>query len=970
MSCPTIKRIAGLIPLIALFSILFPIETRASFPIVKNFSRHTYSGGSQNWAVSQDGSGAMLFGNNEGLLLFDSRSWQKANVLNKTAVRSVLADDESRRIYVGASYDFGYFEPDSANNRPRYRSLVPALPENTPVFSDVWHIMKKDRDIWFQTDYMLICCRNGACRHIESQKKITASAIFGTDIYVGFQDGGLARVNGEELGAMPSADLIHDKICALLPMPGNRLLVVTSFSGLFLFDGSEMHKYNTDIDSFLQENQCFSAAISENEIIFGTVNNGAVIKNFLTGENTFINVDSGLQNNTVLGCGFDNLGNIWLCLDNGIDYVQMNSPVRNLLGAESTFGTGYVTLLKDKTLYLGTNQGLYAMQYPAPAAARIPDVKSLLKGQVWNIDTIGQTLFISSDAGIYYGTGPSLRKIENAPGAWSVTPIKTKPGYAMASTYDDFYLLHRTPAGTWVADGKIKGYSDVGGRPLEDSDGQWWIGHWLKGVYRLKPDKDFTKFTTVKLYTSAHGLPSDNDNVVMRLFGEIVVSTADDIYRFDRASGTFVPEENINHLLGPTSTSRIYTSPAANEAWVVSYRGVNVLSGNIAGSAPLSPDSLTYRRLAKNFIPGYEQLNFVTPNKILVPCRDGFYEVSTNRPITPPQETPPRITAVYANQDSLLYAGIIFVDNARTLTVPYSLNSLRFEYLSGEFCDDEAVHYSVMLENYDKQWSPLSDATGKEYTHLHEGDYVFHVKAVDDFTGHTAFTTLPFTVLPPWYRSSVAKLFYFILVLVTVYFCWIAFRIYSRRAATAMELRKNREMEEINRAAQKEALEKDFEIERLKSEKLEYDFKHKTAELSNIIMNVIRKNEILLDISDHLTHIQGSLSTETTTKIDKQIEKIKSLISENISHDDDWKNFTSNFDVVYENYLARLSKEYPILTPADLRLCAYLKMGLSSKDIAPLMNITFRSVEMSRYRLRKKLGLDRAVNLTEFLSNF
>lgn len=970
MRCPAIIKITAAMHFLTLLSILIPGVAHASFPIVKNFSRHTYSAGSQNWAVAQDGSGAMLFANNEGLLLFDSRTWQKANVSNNTAVRSILVDNESRRIYVGASYDFGYFEPDSANNRPRYHSLVPSLSENTPGFSDVWHIMKKDRDIWFQTDYMLICNRDGTCRHIESQKKITASAIFGTDIYVGFQDGGLARVNGEELGTMPSTGQIHDKICALLPMPGNRLLVVTSFSGLFTFDGFEMRKYDTDIDSFLQENQCFSAAISENEIIFGTVNHGAVIKNILTGENTFINVESGLQNNTVLGCGFDKSGNIWLCLDNGIDYVQINSPVRNLLGAESTYGTGYVTLLKDNTLYLGTNQGLYALKYPAPAVAALPDVKSLLKGQVWNIDTIGRTLFISSDAGIYYGSGHSLRKIDDAPGAWSVTPIRAKPGYALASTYDNFHLLRRTPSGAWVDDGKVKGYSDVGGRPLEDSDGQWWIGHWLKGVYRLKPDSDFTKFTTVKLYTSADGLPSDNDNVVMRLFGEIVVSTADNIYRFDRASGTFIPEENTNRLLGPTSTSRIFASPSANEAWVVSYRGVSVLTGNLAGSAPLTPDSLTYRRLAKNFIPGYEQLNFVTPNKILVPCRDGFYEVSTNRPITPPQEIPPRITAVYANQDSLLYAGIIFVDSERVLSVPFSLNSLRFEYLSGEFCDDEAVHYSVMLENYDKQWSPLTDATGKEYTHLHEGDYVFHVKAIDDFTGRTAYATLPFTVLPPWYRSSVAKLFYFILVLATVYFGWIGFRIYSRRAATAMEQRKNREMEEINRAAQKEALEKDFEIERLKSEKLEYDFKHKTAELSNIIMNVIRKNEILLDIADLLTHIQGTLSSESTSKIDKQIEKIKSLISENISHDDDWKNFTSNFDVVYENYLARLSKEYPMLTPADLRLCAYLKMGLSSKDIAPLMNISFRSVEMSRYRLRKKLGLDRAVNLTEFLSNF
>jgi len=940
----------------------------ASFPIVKNFTRNAYAAGSQNWAVAQDRSGAMLFGNNEGLLMFDSRSWQKVNVTNNTAVRSILIDDERPRIYVGASFDFGYFEPDSSNNRPRYHSLAQSLPKNSPGFSDVWNILKLGHEIWFHTDYMLICLTDDTCYYVESPKKITASAIFGSEIYVGFQDGGLAHVNGDELRSISSP--IDDKICALLPMPGDRLLVATSFSGLFSFDGNEISKYSTDIDSFLRENQCFSAAITNHEIIFGTVNNGAVIKNIHNNENTFINVESGLQNNTVLNCGFDNSGNVWLCLDNGIDFVQINSPVRNLLGAESTFGTGYVTMLRGNTLYLGTNQGLYAMHYPAASTPNIPDVKPLLKSQVWSIDTIGPTLFISSDAGIYYGKGPALRKIDGIPGAWSVTPIRTKPGYALASTYDNFYLLRKSDPDTWTSVCKIRGYSDVGGHPLEDEDGRWWIGHWLKGVYRLKPTPDFSSFENVRLYTSEHGLPADNDNVVMRLFGEIVISTVDNIYRFDRNSDTFVPDTRTNKMLGPTSTSRIYASPSGNEAWVVSYRGVNVFSGNFAGNTPLNQDSLTYRRLAKDFIPGFEQLNFVPSNKILVPCRDGFYEVSTNRQPSAPQEIPPRITAVYANQDSLLYAGVIFVDDGYKLSVPYSLNSIRFEYLSGEFCEDDAVHYSVMLENYDNQWSSVSDATSKEYTHLHEGDYVFRIKAIDDFTGRTSYTAMPFTVLPPWYRSSVAKLFYFILVLATVYFGWVAFRLYSRRAAKAIEMRKNREMEEINRAAQKEALEKDFEIERLKSEQLEYDFKHKSAELSNIIMNVIRKNEILLDIADHLTHIQGSLSSEPTTKIDKQIEKIKSLISENISHDDDWKNFTSNFDVVYENYLARLSKEYPMLTTADLRLCAYLKMGLSSKDIAPLMNISYRSVEMSRYRLRKKLGLDRSVNLTEFLTNF
>ena len=163
MRSPAIIKTTAAMHFLTLLSTLIPGVAHASFPIVKNFSRHTYSAGSQNWAVAQDGSGAMLFANNEGLLLFDSRTWQKANVSNNTAVRSILVDNESRRIYVGASYDFGYFEPDSANNRPRYHSLVPSLSENTPGFSDVWHIMKKDRDIWFQTDYMLICNRDGTC---------------------------------------------------------------------------------------------------------------------------------------------------------------------------------------------------------------------------------------------------------------------------------------------------------------------------------------------------------------------------------------------------------------------------------------------------------------------------------------------------------------------------------------------------------------------------------------------------------------------------------------------------------------------------------------------------------------------------------------------------------------------------------------------------------------------------------------
>lgn len=93
-------------------------------------------------------------------------------------------------------------------------------------------------------------------------------------------------------------------------------------------------------------------------------------------------------------------------------------------------------------------------------------------------------------------------------------------------------------------------------------------------------------------------------------------------------------------------------------------------------------------------------------------------------------------------------------------------------------------------------------------------------------------------------------------------------------------------------------------------------------------------------------------------------------IDSNIRHDDDWKKFEKNFDIVYDEYLTRLGNTFPELTVSDKKLCAYLKMDLSSKEIAPLMNLTYRSVEMMRYRLRKKLNLSREQNLIEFLQRF
>ena len=288
---------------------------------------------------------------------------------------------------------------------------------------------------------------------------------------------------------------------------------------------------------------------------------------------------------------------------------------------------------------------------------------------------------------------------------------------------------------------------------------------------------------------------------------------------------------------------------------------------------------------------------------------------------------------------------------------------------SPEYRQEKAVRYSYKLENYDKEWSAFSPEDIKEYTRLDEGKYTFRLKAFNTITGETSEYNLDFRILPPWYRSVAAKIIYGILLLAALYCIYRGIVYYSTRNAEKIRRQKEEELKRIRRESEQEALRKDYEIASLKSESLEQDIKHKSSELSNITMNVIRKNEILLDISSKLDRMYGRIETDEKTEaaLRREIDKLQLLIRENISHDDDWKRFNRNFDIVYADFTKRLAETYPDLTVSELRLCCYLKMGLSSKEIAPLLNISSKSVEMNRYRLRKKMGLERETNLQSHL---
>jgi hypothetical protein len=144
-----------------------------------------------------------------------------------------------------------------------------------------------------------------------------------------------------------------------------------------------------------------------------------------------------------------------------------------------------------------------------------------------------------------------------------------------------------------------------------------------------------------------------------------------------------------------------------------------------------------------------------------------------------------------------------------------------------------------------------------------------------------------------------------------------------------------------------------------KNKSLKQDIENKNRELALSTMSLIKKNEFLGQIKNELKK----------TPVNENISSVVKTIDDNINSSDDWKMFEKAFNNADKKFFKKVKKHHPELTSNDLRLCMFLRMNLNSKDIAPLLNISPRSVEIKRYRLRKKLQLEREINLNEYFIN-
>lgn len=957
--------------LLPIISTIFALTTSAQIPTLRNFSPIEYNGGTQNWQIGEIRDNLMAFANNHGLIVFDGENWQIHPVANYTSVRSLAFDAKKLCVYAGASDEFGYFDINTATFNVEYHSLSKLLPANMRMFGEIWKIhLLPSGEVLFQGRAHLFSLRQGnKLITLKTAGAIDNSALVGDRVYVSTKTG-IYIYHGGKLSPLPGTGNLTGKRVSGVVQYNGKVMFVTMSDGLFIYDGHTATPFELDISPLLKDNNVFCAAAGKRYIGFGTIKNGLIVKDLQTGSNYYVNTNTGLQNNTVLSMSFDSLDNIWLGLDMGLSYVMLESSYGNLLGANNTIGTGYTSAISGNQLYMGTNQGLFSIPFPLQNSILPPKAQTVegVVGQIWSLQNIDGTLLCGANDGAYIVGAGTVRRIDGLVGTWGFRKLNDHPGYLLTCDYDGLAVL-KQEGGSITLHSRLSNFHEASGNFEQDSDGSIWLSHWHKGVWHFRLSDDMTRVENLEYYHNGAGLVVDDNNLVCKIDGRVYVSSVDGFHQYDERNRKLKHCDWMNNLFNTYGEALHVTQ--APDGMIIAYKADYLAVAERQHNGKYQSRQVGYGNMVQQMQMGLGNIGFLENRQIVLNSNNGFFVMRPQKKDAA-KTNHVMVRRIYSTNtgDTLVYMRCPELVKEEVV-LPHSLNSIRIEYVMPEYRGEKGVLYSCYLEGYEKEMSTMSHSSSKEYTKLEKGKYIFHVKARNLVDGTESESQIVIRILPAWYETWWAYLLYIILIVTGM---WALLRYMNLRAEkelTKVKKEKERQMKEQQMEFHLAEEKKEKELAKLRSKQLEVELKHKSSELSDSAMNLVRKNDMLQAIDQNMEQLSESVRREETkARLVKKIGDIRKEIKMHMNDDDNWNKFEENFNLVYDNFSQKIMEAFPQLKKSDLKLCVYLRMGLSSKEMASLLNTSVRSIETARYRLRKKLDIDTGSNLTDFIQSF
>lgn len=908
-------------------------------PPVEVFPPKEYGAENQNWSISQSKDKSLYVANNKGLLEYNGANWKLYNSPNETIMRSVNVIDNV--IYTGCYREFGYWKKNDYGTL-NYTSLSEKLGVSFLDDEEIWNIIEVDEWILFQSLKRIYIFNKTDNNYSIIDSQTTIYKIFKVNETIYYQNTkeGIYKIENGKSILVTNDIVVKENLLVNMYYHQGQLLFETEDEGFFVFDGVLLKKWDIPANNVLSKVSVYrSIQLKDNSFVLGTISDG-IIHLLPNGELDYqLNSFNGLSNNTVQSIYEDLDNNIWLGLNNGINCVNSNAAFTVYNEVKSKIGTVYASCIYDENLYLGTNQGLFYRPWNSNQDFKFIDGT---QGQVWCLVRYDNNLFCGHNSGTFLVKDDKANLISDIQGAWNIIPVENDSNILLQGNYDGLYVIEKRD-NQWTLRNKIAGF-DISSRFFEMVDNNLiLVNHEYKGVYKVKVDKSLTKVVEVTKDKSVEkGLTSSlinyNDN--------IFYAHKEGVFKYNKEQQNFLKDTVLSKLFDEveyTSGKLVYDSET-NKLWSFSSKNLSFAAPGKLSTIPKIKNIPFSEALPKG-LTGYENIAYLQDQKYLIGTSSGYVILD--------------LTKIQEKKYNVIINSITVSDldtNSEVAKITEegefknSNNNIEFTFSVPEFDMYLDTEYQYQLEGIDTHWSEWSKSSSALFKYLPFGSYVFKVRARTGNTLSSNIANYHFKIERPWFLSNTLIFCYIIVLWI---FSLIIHNIYKRY------YRKQREkiLFKTQQQLELKELENQKQLMKFNNDKLRQDIETKNRELGISTMSLIKKNEFLNNIKNELKKAEDQ----------KNIKQVVKIIDKNLNNTDDWNLFEEAFNNADKDFLKKIKGSHPTLTSNDLRLCAYLRLNLTSKEIAPLLNISSRSVEVKRYRLRKKMGLSREESLSDYI---
>lgn len=889
-------------------------------PFVENFTKTDYKGDNQVWNLTQGEDKAFYFANNHYFLRYDGVKWERYSLPNKTIIRSVFAHQD--KIYCGSYNEFGYWKREKGIMQYISLSKGKNFFKGSSKNEEIWKIFRANNKLYFQSFNELYIYDNQTIRKIEIPFLISYCYVIDEQIYVASVNKGVYLFDGKQFSLISKWKAIFDNVIHGIDRNQKSTYIFTLKNGVFIDEGSGLTAWQHPLNAILKKEGINAAQFYKtDQLVIGTVSNGVYIVQLKTGEYIKIDRNNGLSNNTVLTISIDQEKDIWLGLDNGISHLEINSPYRIFSDITGELGSVYAIAATSNGYLLGSNHGVFTYQN------KELELINGSQGQVWNIQQIGQKYIIGHNEGTFLLDGNQFKKVNPLNGGWqlkrdilSARFIQSNYlGIAFFAEQDNFTSFKRLN----TVYRPIKDFVQTGPNEIVASDS-------YRGLFKIKYDQNLEVVSYVNL-TEKNRISNDFGVKIFHYKSEVLYYIHSEWYVLDHVTDVLKKHELFNkHFKG------------ISEIIPIDDTSFGVLKDNLLYIINQNEQSFSWKLIAPKYYEGKIVNNdtriFHFNHQYLLNLDDGFLLFETNKNDFTKQSI--RIEAYFNGE---------LIENETK--IPYN-QSLELLFLSNFYGNKKSP---LFYSQNGSELIPLID--GKlALNNLTSGQNkieVFYTNGVD----YVKANEFSFYVKKPWYLSFWMIVLYLscIAIILFVYYRWNKIRYQEKLKLKEEELKHHKQIVELELEAENKLKIQDYE-----KHILEMQIQSKATELAGKSLSIAKQGEMIENIQRIL---------EQENEVMQLKNKIRKVIKINALNKKEWESFEKNIYQSHDEFVQRLSKRYPQLTSKDIRLCIYLKMNLSSKEIAPLMNISYRGVELHRYRLRKKINLDADVNLSTFMIN-